>query len=313
MPAAVYVGLAVTSHNPTASATATFTNVIARAPTPGNQPPTVSLSTSGSAFTAPASIPLTAAASDADGAVVRVDFRAGSQMIGSDTTNPFSVSWTNVSAGNYTITAVATDNNGATATSAIAVSVSAPGNQLPSVSLTSPSAGGSYTAPASFTLTASASDADGTIARVDFYRGSTLIGSDTTSPYSIAWTNVPAGSYSLTAVATDNAGAARTSAAVSITVNGTAPRPTTVVFVPSTSHATGVTSYSVALRRAGDPSSASPVATRDLGKPPIANGEISVDISTLVDPLAAGSYYAIVSAIGPGGTTPSAPSPNFTK
>jgi hypothetical protein len=255
---------------------------------------------------------LTAAASDPDGAVVRVDFRAGSQVIGSDATSPFSVNWTNVSAGNYTITAVATDNNGATATSAIAVSVSAPGNQLPSVSLTSPAAG-TYTAPTSFTLAATASDADGTIARVDFYRGSTLIGSDTTSPYSIAWNNVPAGSYSLTAVATDNAGATRTSTAVSITVNGTAPRPTTVVFVPSTSHATGVTSYSVALRRAGDPSSASPVATRDLGKPPIVNGEISVDISTLVDPLPAGSYYAIVSAIGPGGTTPSAPSPNFTK
>jgi len=96
----------------------------------------------------------------------------------------------------------------------------APGNTPPSVGLTAPGVGATYTAPATVTLTASASDGDGTIARVDFYAGATLIGTDTTSPYSVTWSSAPAGSYSLTAVATDNGNASTTSAPVSITING---------------------------------------------------------------------------------------------
>ena len=78
------------------------------------------------------------------------------------------------------------------------------------------------TAPATITLTASAADSDGTIAKVDFYAGSTLLGTATTAPYSVAWNDVGAGTYSLTAVATDNAGATTTSAAVSVTVSESA-------------------------------------------------------------------------------------------
>jgi regulation of enolase protein 1 (concanavalin A-like superfamily) len=94
----------------------------------------------------------------------------------------------------------------------------APNDIPPSVTLTSPANGSTFTAPATITLTASASDSDGTIARVDFFSGNTLLGSDTTAPYTFSWTNVPAGSYSLTAVATDNGNATGTSAAVSVTV-----------------------------------------------------------------------------------------------
>jgi hypothetical protein len=38
-----------------------------------------------------------------------------------------------------------------------------------------------------------------------------------------------------------------------------------------------------------------------------------VDISTLVNPLSAGSYYAVVVTTGPGGSTPSGPSATFTR
>ncbi|MBC8085408.1 MAG: T9SS type A sorting domain-containing protein, partial [Hymenobacter sp.] len=69
------------------------------------------------------------------------------------------------------------------------------------------------------TLTANAADADGTVSSVEFFNGGTLLGTDTSAPYSFAWANVPAGSYSLTAKATDNLGAVTTSAAVSVTVN----------------------------------------------------------------------------------------------
>ena len=116
-------------------------------------------------------------------------------------------------------------------------------------------------------ITAAASDSDGSVTKVDFYVGTQLVGTDTSSPYSAAWSNVAAGSYSLTAVARDNAGGTRTSGAIAVTVTATAPRPTTVVFVPSANHATSVTSYTVALYRSADPVTASPVATRDLGKP----------------------------------------------
>ena len=40
------------------------------------------------------------------------------------------------------------------------------------------------------------------MSKVEFFDGSTLIGTDTTSPYSITWNNAPAGSHTLTAKAT---------------------------------------------------------------------------------------------------------------
>jgi hypothetical protein len=55
-------------------------------------------------------------------------------------------------------------------------------------------------------LVADASDTDGTIARVDFYRGNVLIGTATSAPYTVTWSNVGAGTYSLTARATDDKG-----------------------------------------------------------------------------------------------------------
>ncbi|MCI1187159.1 carbohydrate-binding protein [Hymenobacter sp. DH14] len=95
----------------------------------------------------------------------------------------------------------------------------APSNVAPTVSLTSPTNGTTSTAPASITISANAADSDGTVSKVDFYNGTTLLNSDTSSPYSYIWTGVAAGTYSITAKATDNAGAVTTSAAVSITVN----------------------------------------------------------------------------------------------
>jgi len=92
-----------------------------------------------------------------------------------------------------------------------------------------------------------------------------------------------------------------------------APLPSTLIFVPPTDYATNVTSTTVELRRSTDAVSAAPVASRSLGKPAVVSGEVSVDISTLVDPLAAGSYYAVIVTIGPGGSTTSSPSGTFAK
>ena len=109
------------------------------------------------------------------------------------------------------------DGRGGTDTITVNVTITAV-NDAPSVSLTAPTNGASFTAPATITLTANASDVDGTITTVGFYNGATLLGSDTSSPYAYTWTNVAAGSYNLTARATDNGGLISTSAVVAITV-----------------------------------------------------------------------------------------------
>ncbi|MEI6655114.1 MAG: DUF6288 domain-containing protein [Verrucomicrobiota bacterium] len=92
------------------------------------------------------------------------------------------------------------------------------------VILTSPSNGASFAPGASLTLTADVVDVAGTVTNVSFYNGTTLIGSDTTAPFSVAWTNVAAGEYSLTAKATNSTGEVSTSTVVIVTVDGnTAP------------------------------------------------------------------------------------------
>jgi cellulose 1,4-beta-cellobiosidase len=103
-------------------------------------------------------------------------------------------------------------------------------NAAPTTSITSPAGGTFFTAPASITINANASDSDGTINRVEFYNGANLLnaGGDTTSPYSYGWTGVGVGSYSLTSKAFDNLSATGTSSAVSVTVCAALAAPTGV-------------------------------------------------------------------------------------
>src|SRR5207248_7997770 len=184
-----------------------------------NAPPTVSMTASanGSSYVAPAIINLGANATDADGSIAKVEFFAGATLIGSVTTPPYAVTWSNAAAGNYSLTAKATDNLGASATSS-AVSVSVVANATPTVSITAPSGGGTYFAPATISVAASAADVDGSVARVDFYANGAAIGSATTAPYTALWSGISAGTYAITAVATDNRGAQTTSSPISISV-----------------------------------------------------------------------------------------------
>lgn len=104
--------------------------------------------------------------------------------------------------------------------SVIGSALAAP-NQPPTVSITGPASGSAYVALAQVTITANAADSDGSVTQVEFFQGSTLVGVDTTAPYSIQWNNVPVGNYSLTAMATDNGGETTISAAILVGV--TAP------------------------------------------------------------------------------------------
>jgi beta-glucanase (GH16 family) len=91
-------------------------------------------------------------------------------------------------------------------------------NTAPEVSIASPIDDADFTAGANVVINASASDVDGTISKVDFYNGDTLIGTDTSSPYSFSWLNVAAGTYMLVAKATDNENAVTASSSITITV-----------------------------------------------------------------------------------------------
>ncbi|MFC3684708.1 Ig-like domain-containing protein, partial [Hydrogenophaga luteola] len=188
-----------------------------------NTPPTVSLTapTEGASFTSPAAVDLAATAADSNGTIASVRFYRGTTLLATDTTAPYSYSWTNAAPGTYSLTARATDNQGTVTTSApVSVTVV---NTPPTVSLTSPTEGASFTSPAAVDLAATAADSNGTIASVRFYRGTTLLATDTTAPYSYNWTNVAPGTYSITAQATDNQGTVTTSAPVSVTVVNTPP------------------------------------------------------------------------------------------
>ena len=90
----------------------------------------------------------------------------------------------------------------------------------PTVTLTSP-ADGSIEAPATIEITATAGDADNDLDRVEFYSGTSLLFTDTDSPYEYTWANVPAGSYTIRAMAIDDAGnSAEDTASVTVFTQG---------------------------------------------------------------------------------------------
>ena len=201
-----------------------------------NVAPTVKLTTpaNNSAYTAPATINLAATATDTDGTITKVEFYRGTTKLYTATVAPYTYTWSNAAGGTYSLTARATDDKGAVTTStAVTVKV----NKPPTVALTAPANNTVLVSPTKVTISASASDADGTVSKVQFYRDGVLLGTDTTSPYSYAWTNVPPGTYTLTARATDNLGATTDSAPRTLTV-GANQAPVVVLTAPA--HGTSV-------------------------------------------------------------------------
>ncbi len=120
---------------------------------------------------------------------------------------------------------------------------SAPVNQPPVVALTAPDNGATFTAPASFDMTAAASDPDGSVARVEFLVNGSVAGVVTAAPYRYRATLATVGTYTLAARAVDNQGAQTTSAAVTVTVQTAAD--TTPPSVPQSVSATAQSPTSI--------------------------------------------------------------------
>src|SRR4029078_12916717 len=98
------------------------------------------------------------------------------------------------------------------------VGISVVSNLAPVVTITSPANNTTYVSPATNILSADASDADGTIKKVDFYDGNTLLFTENDAPYFRSWPDVPEGNYFIVAKATDNNGKVTTSAPVAVSV-----------------------------------------------------------------------------------------------
>ena len=120
------------------------------------------------------------------------------------------------------VRAVLDGSNGDSYTQPFGFETVAGGNQAPSVSVTAPSNGTHYDNPQTITISANASDSDGSVASVEFFVNGSSIGSDNSAPYTKSYAIPADGSYSITARATDNEGATATSSAVSVTVGVTA-------------------------------------------------------------------------------------------
>jgi hypothetical protein len=168
---------------------------------------------SGSRFVAPVNIDVAAQASG--GAITNVGLYVNGGKLATDADPPYAWTLNNPPLGNYILTAVALDSGGGPNTSA-PVNIAVVANIAPVVSLAV--ATNRVVAPANVQLIATASDADGSVVKVEFYQGLTKLGEDTASPYAFTWTNPPVGNYALYAVVTDNLGGTNRSADLAVTV-----------------------------------------------------------------------------------------------
>ena len=177
--------------------------------------PTIVTPANGAVVVPPATVGVLANFTATGCSIAGVEFYEDKRLLATVTTPPYSFVWSGASVGTHTIRAIATDGNGRIATSD---PVTFRMDNPPTVSVTSPANGAVFTAPANITVSATASDTDGSVTQVKFYANGSPIGTDTSAPYSLSWSSVPVGNYTITAEATDNDGAVATSPGVGVIV-----------------------------------------------------------------------------------------------
>ncbi|MGR5155165.1 chitinase C-terminal domain-containing protein [Vibrio owensii] len=189
---------------------------------PVNEVPTVTLTSpsASASITAGDVVNLAADAADTDGLISKVEFFVDGALVGTSTAAPFTASWTATEGAHEFSTKAYDDKNAVSVASAVTLTVNAgqPGNEAPTVDVALSAT--SVELGATVTVTANAADADGTVAKVEFFAAGSLVGTATTAPYAVDFTPAQAGSVSIYAKATDDAGATTDSSLVSLTVNG---------------------------------------------------------------------------------------------
>ncbi len=84
-----------------------------------NQPPTVAITSPANNASVGTSFTIDATAADSDGTITSVTFYDGATLLNTDTSSPYSYTWSGASTGSHALTAVALDNGGLTTTSAV--------------------------------------------------------------------------------------------------------------------------------------------------------------------------------------------------
>lgn len=163
-------------------------------------------------------ITVSATATDSDGSIAKVEISQGANAPVVLTAAPYSATFTNLPApapdGSIYFNVKATDNNGAVTTALIV----AYKNRVPLIAITAPASNTTVTPGSTINVTTLASDVDGAVAKVEFFNGTTKLGESTISPFSFAINNAVAGTYSITAKATDDLGSTATSGIVTVNV-----------------------------------------------------------------------------------------------
>lgn len=189
---------------------------------PVNEVPTVTLTSpsASASITVGDVVNLAADAADTDGSISKVEFFVDGALVGTSTAAPFTASWTATEGAHEFSTKAYDDKNAVSVASAVTLTVNAgqPGNEAPTVDVALSAT--SVELGATVTVTANAADADGTVAKVEFFAAGSLVGTATAAPYAVDFTPAQAGSVSIYAKATDDAGATTDSSLVSLTVNG---------------------------------------------------------------------------------------------
>jgi Bacterial Ig domain/Putative Ig domain len=155
-----------------------------------------------------------AAAATAPAGVASVAFYQGNTLLGTATSTPYQYTWNSVPAGLYSLTAVETDAQGASITSApVSLRVDTP----PTVAITTPTTGSSFIGPTNINIGVLASS-PGKLTKVEFFQGTTLLGTSTVAPYAFTWASAPLGTYALKAEAFDSYGIGAFSPVVNLQV-----------------------------------------------------------------------------------------------
>ena len=292
---------AVGTYTLSARATDNSGNVTASAPVSitvaASAPPTVSITgpATGSSYTVGSSLNITANAADSDGTIAKVAFFVNGILLSAKTTSPYvAAGWAPASAGVYTLTAQATDNTGnVTTSSPVIVTIGA--NAAPTVALTSPAAGLNFSLGNNVLIAAVAADSDGSVTNLQFFANGISVGSVSAPPYNFSWKPPGAGTFALTAVATDNSGNSTTSAAVTISVTAAAA-PTVSITNPVTGATFGVgTSIPINAATTGGNGAISQVQFFVNGAS-IGTSATAAPYNTLWTPTSAGTYTLLAVA-----------------
>ncbi len=230
------------------SVTAPFTGIARAAssattptPTPTTPPvvrPVVSITSPApfATFSAGTPIQIVAAASISSGNITHVDFQAEPNSgtnpniaLGSDATAPYSVTWSNPPTGVFVLIAIAYSDGPYATEVTERIAITPDGRSpFPMVNITSPSNGAQFLSPATIQANASVTIGSGTITRVDFsLQGNNISyqGTATSAPYSVTWSDIYPGIYTISAVAYANTsvGVVGNTVTIQITVNNGPP------------------------------------------------------------------------------------------